>query len=57
MNGPPAFTPIIMEEIGKAVCVSILDLAEKNEYSRLHVSPYRNLTGLKLEVAEILATK
>ncbi|RZF46286.1 hypothetical protein LSTR_LSTR011997 [Laodelphax striatellus] len=44
---PPKYTPVIFEEVGRALCSSILDLTGSNPHSRLANSDYRNLTGVR----------
>lgn len=41
----------ILHDIGKAVCVSILDLSDKNEFSRVVNTEFSDLKGFKGEVA------
>lgn len=41
----------VFHDIGKAVCVSVLDLADKNEYSRVVNTEHSDLKGFKGEVA------
>jgi len=40
------FTVDILEGVGKSLCVSILDLVEKNAFSRLFTSPFETLKVL-----------
>ena len=54
-NGPPLYDTEIFEETGKSVCVSILDMIDKNPFSRLKNSPFKDLETFKIHVAEQLA--
>ena len=40
---PPAFTVEILEDIGHALCASILDLIEENPLSRIQYSSFKSL--------------
>jgi hypothetical protein len=55
-DGPPEFTTELFEDLGKSVAISILDLAEKNVHSRLFTTKYSNLLGIRVEMAEHVAT-
>ncbi|XP_031618477.1 cytosolic carboxypeptidase-like protein 5 [Contarinia nasturtii] len=44
---PPKYTPNIFEEVGRALGPSILDLTESNPSSRLRMSEFRTLQGLR----------
>ncbi|XP_065223197.1 cytosolic carboxypeptidase-like protein 5 isoform X1 [Planococcus citri] len=44
---PPKYTPQIYEEVGRALCVSILDVSGQNPNSRLPASQYKSIDGLK----------
>ncbi|XP_056873745.1 cytosolic carboxypeptidase-like protein 5 isoform X3 [Takifugu flavidus] len=44
---PPKYTPEIFEEVGRAVAVSALDMAECNPWSRLVLSEHSCLTNLR----------
>ncbi|XP_039283758.1 cytosolic carboxypeptidase-like protein 5 [Nilaparvata lugens] len=44
---PPKYTPVIFEEVGRALCSSILDLTGSNPHSRLANSDFRNLSGVR----------
>ncbi len=46
-NGPPAYTVGIYEDMGKAVAISMLDLAQKNPHSRVKNSEYGSSEGLR----------
>ena len=50
-KGAPLFDLAVMHDIGTAVCVSILDLANKNPWTRLKNTEYKDLRGFKGEVA------
>ncbi|XP_050422743.1 cytosolic carboxypeptidase-like protein 5 [Adelges cooleyi] len=44
---PPKFTPTIYEQVGKSLCISILDLSNINPNSRLDNSEFKTLAGLR----------
>ncbi|CAG00089.1 unnamed protein product [Tetraodon nigroviridis] len=44
---PPKYTPEVFEEVGRAVAVSALDMAECNPWSRLVLSEHNCLTNLR----------
>lgn len=44
---PPKFTPLIFEEVGRALAPSLLDLTNSNPRSRIQNSEYRSLQGLR----------
>lgn len=44
-EGPAAFDLDIFHDIGKAVCVSILDLTDKNAYSRVVNTEFGDIKG------------
>ncbi|XP_055322392.1 cytosolic carboxypeptidase-like protein 5 isoform X2 [Sitodiplosis mosellana] len=44
---PPKYTPNVFEEVGRALGPSILDLTESNPSSRLRMSEFRSLQGLR----------
>ncbi|XP_076315818.1 cytosolic carboxypeptidase-like protein 5 [Tachypleus tridentatus] len=46
-NTPPPYTPEIFEQVGRALAVSLLDLINKNPVSRLPLTPYRTLDGVR----------
>ncbi|CAG9327499.1 unnamed protein product [Blepharisma stoltei] len=54
-NGSPAYDIKIFENVGKSICVSILDLIEKNQYSRLRVTEFQSIEDFKVHVAENVA--
>jgi len=51
-NGPPYLTPAILEGVGKALMVSILDILAKNPLSRLPFTNYENIEQLREDLAE-----
>lgn len=55
INGPPPFDIDIFEDVGKSICISILDLIGKNEFSRLKNSDFTDFDSFKLSVAEHVA--
>lgn len=50
-QGPPLFTPQIMEQIGRALCVTVLDIFDINPYSRLPNTQHKTLEGIRRETA------
>lgn len=46
-NGPPIFASEVLWDIGRAVCISLLDLTNQNNYSRLINTPYKNALGVQ----------
>jgi len=50
-SGPPFYTIEIYENIGKTLFVSILDIFDKNPYSRISNSSYKMMDGIRKEVA------
>lgn len=42
---PPKFTPSILEDVGKALGPSLLDLTNSNPQSRIPNSEFRSLQG------------
>ncbi|KAF4516919.1 hypothetical protein B566_EDAN008008, partial [Ephemera danica] len=44
---PPKYTPQIFEEVGRALAVSVLDLAGANPWSRVRSSEMRNVPGIR----------
>lgn len=49
-NEPPEFNIKIFEDIGKAVCLGLLDLIDKNPTSRLVKSEYKNTEGVRKSI-------
>ena len=49
-ENPPLFTIDIYKNLGKNIVISILDIFEKNPYSRIPNSVYRNLDTMRKEV-------
>lgn len=45
------FTLEEFEGIGKALCISLLDIIDKNPISRIKNTPFRNITRMRLWVA------
>jgi len=56
-NGAPTYDLEIFHDCGKAIGVSILDLAEKNANSRLPNCPLKNLNGVREEAKFDLARR
>lgn len=46
-TNPPKYTPVVFEEVGRALGPSILDLTDSNPMSRLRNSEFRSLQGLR----------
>ena len=51
----PTYCPETYEDLGKGICLALLDSIDLNPYSRLKNSPYSDLMGAKVAVAEFLA--
>lgn len=47
---PPKYTPEIFEQVGRAVAISALDMAESNPWPRLVLSEHSCLTNLRTEI-------
>lgn len=54
-KGPPQYNIEVLENVGKAIAVSILDSIEANPDSRLANTEYVNLRGLKTDLAKYVA--
>lgn len=51
-NNPiPRFTIEAFENVGKALLVSILDIFEKNPYSRIPNTTYKSIDNIRKEIA------
>jgi hypothetical protein len=48
---PPFFTPDNYRNVGKNALVSILDIFEKNPYSRIPNTPYKTIESVRKETA------
>jgi len=48
---PPAYTPELYEDIGKAVGIGLLDYFNKNPISRLPMSTFKSLENMRLEIS------
>ncbi|KAJ1522064.1 hypothetical protein ONE63_002379 [Megalurothrips usitatus] len=44
---PPKYTPLVFEEVGRALGVSVLDLTSSNPCSRIPNSEYRSIHGIR----------
>ncbi|KAE8742273.1 hypothetical protein FOCC_FOCC012202 [Frankliniella occidentalis] len=44
---PPKYTPLVFEEVGRALGVSVLDLTSSNPCSRIPNSEYRSVNGIR----------
>ena len=51
---PPVYDPLIYEDVGKAMAVSILDLTESNPWSRISASSCKNLKGVREEIRKFI---
>ena len=52
-DGKPAvYTPEIYEDMGRALCSSILDYYNINPISRISNSTYKNIEGIKADIAQ-----
>ena len=47
LDSPPRYSPVVYEECGKYLAVSILDLTESNPWTRLPCSPCTTLKGVR----------
>ncbi|EAR93059.2 zinc carboxypeptidase family protein (macronuclear) [Tetrahymena thermophila SB210] len=54
-GGVNYFTPQMFEESGKAVLISLLDVYEKNPYSRIANTSYSNIENIRKETAAEVA--
>jgi hypothetical protein len=54
-DGPPQYNIEILEDVGKAIGVSLLDSIDANPESRLTLTEFSNLRGLKADVAKYVA--
>ena len=50
MGKPPLYTIEIFEDIGRAFCIGLLDFYESNPISRLPLSSFKNLDGVKMDL-------
>ncbi len=51
-DGPPDFNPQILENVGKALLVSILDILEKNPISRIPFTEHETLKDMRSDLAD-----
>ena len=49
-SGAPVYTIEVFEDIGRAFCIGLLDFYECNTISRLPLSFYKNLEGVKNDI-------
>ncbi|EAR85016.2 zinc carboxypeptidase family protein (macronuclear) [Tetrahymena thermophila SB210] len=47
---PPVFVPILYQDVGKAILVTILDIFEKNPYSRIPNSSYKTIDNIRRSI-------
>ncbi|KAL4440863.1 hypothetical protein ABPG74_013844 [Tetrahymena malaccensis] len=47
---PPLFVPILYQDVGKAILVTILDIFEKNPYSRIPNSSYKTIDNIRRSI-------
>lgn len=50
MSQTPNYTIEIFEDVGRAVCIALLDIIEKNPVSRLSSSQYKTIANLKRDL-------
>ena len=50
-KGPPFYTIEIYENIGKGFLISILDIFDKNPYTRIPSSQFKTIDNLRKDVA------
>lgn len=46
----PPFNIEIFEDVGRALCIAILDYIEDNPVSRLPLSAYKNITNIRNDI-------
>lgn len=46
----PNYTVEIFEDVGKSVCIAMLEWIEKNPISRIPTSHYKNLASIRNEI-------
>ena len=46
----PAYTIEVFEDVGRAFCIGLLDFYECNPVSRLPLSVYKNIEGVKTDL-------
>ena len=46
------YTKEVYNNVGKALLISLLDIFEKNPYSRITNTPYQNMSNLRKEIAK-----
>ena len=51
LNETKTFNIATFEGIGSALCISILDIVDKNEYSRVYNTPFKSIQVMKYWVA------
>jgi len=49
VNSPP-FSIEIFEDVGKALCIAILDYIDVNPVSRIPLSAYKNIGNIKSDI-------
>ncbi|KRX01295.1 hypothetical protein PPERSA_11742 [Pseudocohnilembus persalinus] len=50
-NGAPFYNPQIFQNIGKNILITILDMHQKNPYSRIPNSQYKDIDKIRKEIA------
>jgi hypothetical protein len=53
----PRYTPETFRDVGKAIAISILDIVNKNPYSRIYNSSYKNRERLEQFIGKLLHSK
>jgi hypothetical protein len=49
-KGAPVYTTEVFEDVGRAFCIALLDFYDCNPVSRLPLSIYKNLEGVKNDI-------
>ena len=47
---PPPYTIEVFEDVGRATCYALLDFIQANPVSRIPLSPFKTLDGLRNEL-------
>ena len=50
-KGPPWYTTEIFGDVGRGICISLLDLMDSNPFSRIPLSEYKHIVNIKHWVA------
>ena len=54
-DAPQTYSIASYEDLGKGICLAFLDSIDLNPYTRLKNTPYNDLMGAKVAVAEFLS--